>query len=93
MARQVTLALTPASGSGLTYCERKAYSGFSWTCLFFSWLVPLFRGDYIAGVALAILWFIGFSLLLNILMAFFYNGFFLSQLKKTGWVRVDDNKF
>lgn len=66
--------------------EAESYRGISWTCLFFSWIVPLCRGDYIAGILTMVLWFAGLTLIVNIFMAIFYNAYHLDMMKKNKWV-------
>lgn len=63
---------------------RTAPVGFSWTVLFFNFLVPLIRGHVVMGavmLAVAV-----FSFLLSaIVFAFFYNRMYLNYLLDKGY--------
>jgi len=69
---------------------KTGHIGFSWTMLFFGVFVPLFRGDFA--------WFI-ISLLLSIftsgfawlILPFFYNKTYTSNLVRKGYKPVDEN--
>ncbi|MDF7673599.1 hypothetical protein PT277_01235 [Acetobacteraceae bacterium ESL0709] len=58
---------------------REGYVGFSWTYLFFGFLVPLFRGEIAIAVFHAILTFLtgGFW---QIFYAFFYNRHYMTRM-------------
>lgn len=72
--------------------------GYSWTTLFFGFLVPLFRGDWITflllllvDAALASVSFgFGFTVA-NFIWAFFYNKVYARRLHKDGYVGVTEN--
>ena len=67
---------------------RTAKVGFSWTTFFFSFLVPIFRGD----VKWAIIMFLAsiFTLFLaQIVLSFTYNGTYIRGLLDKGY-RPDD---
>ena len=91
MATQVRIQR--ASG-GLTFNETAVF-GFSWTCLFWSWVVPFFRGDYVAGAVACALWVVALcfggvpALVINVGMAFLYNKRYLVQKLTNGWVLAD----
>lgn len=54
------------------YLKKKGYIGFSWTTLFFGFIIPLVRGDWKWSAIMFGLGFVsgGFS---NIIFAFMYN--------------------
>lgn len=76
-------------------------AGFSWTSLFFSFLVPIFRGD----IKVFFLLFIGHIVLIlvtlpiggfgNIVIllwqAFAYNKYYIGKLSERGYAPADDN--
>jgi len=58
--------------------------GFSWTYLFFGWLVPLFRGE-LGVCALHVLFSImtlGFS---QLIFSFIYNKQYMTRMLTSGW--------
>lgn len=63
--------------------------GFSWTIMFFGYLVPLFRGDvkYVFIMVILALFTLGFS---NFYFMFAYNGIYLRKLLKEGYSPADD---
>ena len=69
--------------------------GFSWTCLFFGFFVPLFRGDLIfAGLFFFLTsgsWFLfGYiPLLLHLIFAFLYNKQYMTRMFEKGWELAD----
>ena len=76
---------------------KKGFVGFSWTTLFFTFWVPLFRGDYAwfgIGLVVALLSiFLAFipNLIYGIIMAFIYNKIYTKNLMtKEGFQPVDD---
>ena len=70
--------------SGLT---KKGFYGFSWTYLFFGWLVPIFRGEL--GVAALHLLFSVFTLgLWQLIVCFLYNKQYMTRMLTSGWVLV-----
>ena len=67
--------------SGLS---KNGYYGFSWTYLFFGWLVPLIRGEL--GVAALHLLFSICSLgLWQLIACFIYNRQYMERKLTTGW--------
>ncbi len=71
--------------NGLT---KNGYFGFSWTYLFFGWLVPLIRGEL--GIAALHILFTFLTLgLFQIVMAFFYNKQFMIRMLEKGYVLKD----
>ena len=70
----------PASG-----LIKNGYYGFSWTYLFFGWLVPLFRGEL--GIALLHLLLTCFTIgLWQIVFAFMYNKQYMTRMLEKGYV-------
>jgi hypothetical protein len=77
--------------------EIKCKKGFSWTTLFFSFFVPLLRGDLkwffvmlITNVIVGFFTF-GFGLIITwIIFAVIYNGRYISDLGKKGYLEVKD---
>ena len=82
MATAVMIRHTP---SGLT---RKGYFGFSWTYLFFGWLVPVFRGELGIG-ALHLLFTLVTGGLWQLIVCFLYNGQYMTRMLTNGWVLAD----
>ncbi len=69
----------PASGM-----VKSGYYGFSWTYLFFGFLVPVCRGEMIESIAhfvfnLASFW------IFPLVMAFFYNKQYMMGMMEKGW--------
>ena len=71
--------------NGLT---KNGYFGFSWTYLFFGWLVPLFRGE-LGVAALHIIFTICTFGLWQIIMAFMYNKQFMIRMLEKEYVLKD----
>lgn len=66
---------------------KKGYDGFSWTCFFFGFFVPLFRGD----IKWAVISLIGDSFtfgLFNIFLSFKYNEFYTNELRIKGFKAI-----
>ncbi|MFJ7830871.1 hypothetical protein ACIQXU_11650 [Peribacillus sp. NPDC097284] len=63
--------------------------GFSWTVFFFSFLPPLFRGDWKWGIIifLAASFTFGFT---GLIFMFIYNKIYLNELLEKEYVAVDD---
>jgi hypothetical protein len=80
-----TAVLIKHPPSGLT---RNGYYGFSWTYLFFGWLVPVFRGELGIG-ALHLLFSIMTLGLWQLVVCFLYNKQFMTRLLTNGWVLAD----
>jgi hypothetical protein len=67
---------------------KKGLYGFSWTYLFFGWLVPLFRGE--VGIAALHLLFSFFSCgVAQIIFAFLYNRQYTQRLIEQGFRFAD----
>jgi hypothetical protein len=73
-------------GTGLT---KKGYFGFSWTYLFFGWLVPLFRGELVVA-ALHLLFTVVTFGIWQIIMAFLFNKHFMTRQLEKGYQLNDD---
>jgi hypothetical protein len=65
--------------------------GFSWTYLFFGFLVPMFRGEVGIAVLHAILSFMTFGLWW-IVCVFIYNKQYMTRMLTSGWVLADTEK-
>nr|WP_294841177.1 hypothetical protein [uncultured Methylotenera sp.] len=71
--------------NGLT---RNGYFGYSWTYLFFGWLVPLFRGEL--GVAALHMLFTLFTFgLWQLIVSFLYNKQYMTRMLEKGYVLKD----
>ena len=71
--------------NGLT---KNGYYGYSWTYLFFGWLVPLFRGEL--GVAALHMLFTAFTLgLWQIIVSFLYNKQYMTRMLEKGYALKD----
>jgi hypothetical protein len=62
--------------------------GFSWTYLFFGFLVPLFRGEIGIAVLHVILCFFTLGLWW-LIAAFIYNKQYMTRMLTSGWVLAD----
>lgn len=82
MATAVMIKHVP---SGLT---RKGYFGFSWTYLFFGWLVPVFRGGLGVGALHFLFSLVTFGLW-QFIVCFLYNKQFMTRMLTSGWVLAD----
>lgn len=71
--------------SGLT---RKGYYGFSWTYLFFGFLVPLTRGELGTG-GLHLLFGLFTAGLSNLVFCFLYNKQYMTRMLTSGWELAD----
>ncbi len=67
---------------------QKGYYGFSWTYLFFGWLVPLFRGE-LGVAALHFLFTVLTFGLWQFVLAFLYNKQYMTRKLIQGWVLSD----
>lgn len=63
---------------------KKAPIGFSWTVLFFGFFVPLFRQDWVWVIGMILLAYFTAGLS-NILLAFFYNKWYINSLLNKGY--------
>lgn len=68
---------------------KRGVVGFSWTTLFFGFLVPLFRGDWIWLIVMLLLGLVSCGIA-NIILAFLYNKFYTTKLLEEGWEPADD---
>ncbi len=74
---------------GKNNLTKKGLVGFSWTTLFFGFLVPIIRGDL--GWAVLMLIAQIFSLYLaNIVFAFIYNKKYTTKLLEDGYEPMDE---
>lgn len=67
---------------------KKGFYGFSWTYLFFSGFVPIFRGELGVGVLHIVLSFFTFGIS-NIIFCFLYNKQFTQRLLEKGFKFAD----
>lgn len=65
--------------------------GFSWTYLFFGFLVPMFRGELVVA-ALHLLFTLASAGLSQIVFAFVYNRQFMQRQLEVGYVLDDDER-
>ena len=65
-------------------------TGFSWTTLFFSFFVPIFRGDT-RGIVLQLIWGIITSGASVVWFACYYNKMYIKQLYRAGFKPTDDD--
>lgn len=73
------------TSSGLT---KKGFYGYSWTYLFFGWLVPIFRGEI--GISMLHLILTVATLgIFQIVMPYLYNRQYTSRQLTNGWVLAD----
>ncbi|MDE2738672.1 MAG: hypothetical protein OXH47_04025 [Paracoccaceae bacterium] len=63
---------------------REAPVGFSWTVLFFGFIPPLFRKDWLGAVIILVIAFFTFGLS-NLVFGFIYNKMYLKGLIKDGF--------
>ena len=87
-----------------TNVEKDGIVGFSWTMFFFSWLVPLLRGDFFTALVIGVISIfsfyciqigqvveIGFLVgILLIIVDFKYNAYYTAKLIKEGFRPVDE---
>lgn len=76
------------SDSGIT---KTARLGWSWTYLYFGWLVPLFRSELTVALLHFFFGLITFGLW-QILWSFLYNKQHLTRLLTSGWTLVQDDE-
>jgi hypothetical protein len=74
------------SGVGKT-----ARLGWSWTYLYFGFLVPIFRGEIGIGVLHFVITFFTFGLF-QIILSFLYNKQQITRLLTSGWILNDTEK-
>ena len=73
------------SNSGL---NKPGYAGYCWTYFFFSFFVPIFRGEILIGVLHLIFSIVTFGLF-QLVIPFLYNKQFTSRMLTSGWVLSD----
>jgi hypothetical protein len=73
------------SNSGL---NKPGYVGYCWTYFFFSFFVPIFRGEILIGVLHLIFSIVTFGLF-QLVIPFLYNKQFTSRMLTSGWVLSD----
>ena len=78
MATSVRL-IHPASGM-----TKKGYVGFSWTYMFFGWIVPIFRGEMLTAL-LHLIFSIFTVFIFHIVEMFLYNGQYMRRQLADGW--------
>ena len=73
------------SNSGL---NKPGYFGYCWTYFFFSFFVPIFRGEILIGVLHLIFSVVTFGLF-QLVIPFLYNKQFTSRMLTSGWELSD----
>lgn len=66
-----------------------SYVGFSWETLFFGFLIPLFRGDFIWAIVMVLCSIFTFGLSI-LVFPFIYNRIYTNNLLNKGYVPADD---
>ncbi|MFA5300060.1 MAG: hypothetical protein WC389_17875 [Lutibacter sp.] len=68
---------------------KKIKAGFSWTTLFFEWLVPIFRGDakYFCIMLICNICSLGLTILI---FPFIYNKLCIKKLLEQGYLAADN---
>ena len=82
MAKKVAL-IHPQTG-----LMKNGYFGFSWTFLFFGWLVPVFRGELFVALLHLIITVVTFGIW-QIIIAFLYNKQYMTRMLEKGYVLND----
>ena len=73
------------TNSGL---NKPGYMGYCWTYFFFSFFVPIFRGEILIGVLHLIFSVVTFGLF-QLVIPFLYNKQFTSRMLTSGWELSD----
>ena len=73
------------TNSGL---NKPGYTGYCWTYFFFSFFVPIFRGEILIGVLHLIFSVVTFGLF-QLVIPFLYNKQFTSRMLTSGWELSD----
>ena len=73
------------TNSGL---NKPGYVGYCWTYFFFSFFVPIFRGEILIGVLHLIFSVVTFGLF-QLIIPFLYNKQFTSRMLTSGWELSD----
>ena len=68
--------------------NRPGYVGYCWTYFFFSFFVPIFRGEILIGVLHLIFSIVTFGLF-QLVIPFLYNKQYTSRMLTTGWELSD----
>ena len=68
--------------------NKPGYVGYCWTYFFFSFFVPIFRGEILIGVLHLIFSIVTFGLF-QLVIPFLYNKQFTSRMLTSGWVLSD----
>ena len=76
------------SNSGL---NKPGFVGYCWTYFFFSFFVPIFRGEILIGVLHFIFSVVTFGLF-QLVIPFLYNKQFTSRMLTSGWEISDDEE-
>ena len=84
MATRVMM-INPSTGM-----TQKGYFGFSWTYLFFGWLVPLFRGE-LGVAALHLLFTVVTFGFWQVIIAFLYNRHYMIRQLEKGYQLNDED--
>ena len=70
--------------------NKPGYVGYCWTYFFFSFFVPIFRGEILIGVLHLIFSVVTFGLF-QLVIPFLYNKQFTSRMLTSGW-ELSDNE-
>ena len=76
------------TNSGL---NKPGYVGYCWTYFFFSFFVPIFRGEILIGVLHLIFSVVTFGLF-QLVIPFLYNKQFTSRMLTSGWELSDTDE-
>ena len=68
--------------------NKPGYIGYCWTYFFFSFFVPIFRGEILIGVLHLIFSVVTFGLF-QLVIPFLYNNQFTSRMLTSGWELSD----
>ena len=68
--------------------NKPGYVGYCWTYFFFSFFVPIFRGEILIGVLHLIFSLVTFGLF-QLIIPFLYNKQFTSRMLTSGWKLSD----
>ncbi len=68
---------------------KKGLVGFSWTTLFFGFIVPIIRGDVKWAIVMVVVTLFSF-VLSNIVFAFIYNKQYTTRLLESGYEPADE---
>ena len=68
--------------------NKPGYVGYCWTYFFFSFFIPIFRGEILIGVLHLIFSVVTFGIF-QLVIPFLYNKQFTSRMLTSGWVLSD----